>query len=258
MTSHLTTGSVGGIKPLSLVSVPNHGGVLTGIGVAGGPGYHYFQVTIDGTVLGANNYLSGILSGPAHGNNGMGVDLPFEKSLDVTVHNAKAFPQTRFWVAYVTDGSEPVSDTRSIKTVDGIEYDYSERRYEASPDTEPYVVVSLVGPRRWSRIELGQDVLFPGEDLTGRLELVDGGDPSPSASAVSLALQLPGTTRRMLSRALGEVQVSDQFTWPSSDLESGLSGVLKIPSSARPRPFELQIAAEITGFVNYPTGFSLI
>jgi hypothetical protein len=99
MTSHLTIGSVGGTTPLRLVSVPKHSGILTGMGVAGGPGYHYFQITIDGTVLCGKDYLSGILSGPAHGNNGMGAGLPFAQSLDVTVYNAKAFPQTRFWVA---------------------------------------------------------------------------------------------------------------------------------------------------------------
>jgi hypothetical protein len=138
MTSHLTISSVGGTSPLGLVSVSKAGGVLTAIGVAGGPGYHYFQVTIDGTVLG-RDYLSGILHGPAHGNNGLAVALPFEQSLDVSVCNTKTFPQALFWVAYLTHGSEVTGEERDTRTVDGIDYEYVRRRYQASPDTEPYV-----------------------------------------------------------------------------------------------------------------------
>ena len=257
MTSHITTGSVGGTAPLCLVSIPKASGVLTAIGIAGGPGYHYFEVTIDGTALSAS-YLSGILSGPSHGNNGLGVGLPFEQSLDVTVRNTKVYPQARFWVSYITDGSRIVDEEHFAGTADNIEYDYIRRVYQASANTAPYLVESLIGPRRWSLIELEQDVLFPGDNLAGQLRIVNGADDLPSAFAVSLILQLPGTTRSILRRELGDVQISRPFIWPSGSLESALSNVLRAPPFARPRPFEMQIAADIPGFVNYPTGFSLL
>jgi len=257
MTSHITTSSVGGTAPLCLVSIPKARGVLTAIGVAGGPGYHYFEVTIDGTAL-STSYLSGILSGPSHGNNGLGVGLPFEQSLDVTVRNTKTYPQARFWASYVTDGSSIVGEEHFTRTADNVEYDYVRRLYQASANTAPYAVESIIGPRRWSRIELEQDVLFPGDSLAGQLRIVNEADNQQPALAVSLILQLPGTTRPILRRELGDVQISRPFTWPSGSLESALSNVLQTPPFARPRPFEMQIVADIPGFVNYPTGFSLL
>jgi hypothetical protein len=257
MTSHLTISSVGGTSPFGLVGVSKTSGVLTAIGVAGGPGYHYFQVTIDGTVLG-RDYLSGILSGPAHGNNGLGVGLPFEQSLDVSICNAKSFPQALFWVAYVTNGSEIVGEERDIRTVDGIDYEYVQRRYQAGPDTEPYVVESLVGARRWSRVILREDVLLPGDDLIGTLRLVSEGDPEPPpVTQMDLVLQLPGTTRPLLRREVERLP-DDVFIWSSDSLESGLSEILRVPPFARPRPFALQVVADIPGFVNYPSVFSLL
>lgn len=257
MTSHITTSSLGGTAPLCLVSIPKASGVLTAIGVAGGPGYHYFEVTIDGTAL-STSYLSGILSGPSHGNNGLGVKLPFEQSLDVTVRNTRTYPQACFWASYVTDGSRVINEEHFTRTADNVEYDYVRRLYESSANTAPYAVESIIGPRRWSRIELEQDVLFPGDNLAGQLRLVNAAYNQQSPLAVSLILQLPGTTRPILRRELGGVQINHPFTWPSGSLESGLSNILQTPPFARPRPFEMQIAADIPGFVNYPTGFSLL
>jgi hypothetical protein len=257
MTPHLTISSVGGTSPIDLVNVSEASGVLTAIGVAGGPGYHYFQVTIDGTKLG-RDYLSGILSGPAHGNNGLGVYLPFEQSLDVSICNQKCFPQALFWAAYVTYGSETVGEEGYIRTVEGIDYEYVQRRYQTGPDTEPYVVESLVGPHRWSRIILREDVLLPGDDLIGRLRLVNADDRvRPPVTEISFVLQLPGTTRPLLRREL-ERSPEGEFTWSSDSLESGLSERLRVPRSARPRPFALQVVADIPGFVNYPADFSLL
>jgi hypothetical protein len=257
MTSHIDIGDIGGSGPLRLVSVSKTSGVLTAIGVSGGPRYHYFTVTIDGTLLGRQDYLSGVLSGPAHGNNGLGVGLPFEQSLDVMICNMKPFPQARFWAAYITKGSEIIDETYSTRIVDGIEYEYVQRQYRASPDTEPYSVESLAGPRRWSRILLREDLIFPGEELRGRLLITSGGDPGPPNDAISIVLQLPGTVRPILRHGLESAQ-SSQFTWTSDNLESRLSEMLRAPRSAWPRPFELQVAADIPGFVNYPTGFSLL
>jgi hypothetical protein len=189
----------------------------------------------------------------------LGVGLPFEQSLDVTVRNTKTYPQACFWASYVTDGSRVVNEEHFTRTADdNVEYDYVRRLYEASVNTEPYTVESIIGPRRWSRIELERDVVFPGDNLAGQLRIVNAAYNQQPLSAVSLILQLPGTSRPILRRELGGFQPSYPFTWPSGILESGLSNILQAPPFARPRPFEMQIAADIPGFVNYPTGFSLL
>jgi hypothetical protein len=77
----------------------------------------------------------------------LGVGLPFEQSLDVSVCNMKTFPQALFWVAYFTNGSEIVGEERDTRTVDEIDYEYVRRRYQTDPDSDPYTVESLVGPR---------------------------------------------------------------------------------------------------------------
>ena len=72
----------------ALITVPSLGspltqvsGTLTAIAIAGGQGYHYFKVTIDGNLV-VDEALCG---GGAWMHNSIGLNLPFSRSLKVEI-----------------------------------------------------------------------------------------------------------------------------------------------------------------------------
>lgn len=154
-TPYLAVAAADSVTWVTLASVSGDSGTLTGIGVAGGPDYHYFRISIDGAVLAAD-FLAG--TGVAgHVSNGVGISLPFSTDLVVDVRDGPTrSPITRFWAAFVTDHSDPIDESFHLETVEGTEYRYQRRRF-TKDDIGTYVVETLLGPRRVAEIRLKHD-----------------------------------------------------------------------------------------------------
>jgi hypothetical protein len=177
-TPHITTGPANSLTWKTLEHVKGDGGTLTGLGVAGGTDYHAMRVSIDGKTL-ANQFLAGT-GGSNHVNNGIGVSLPFASDMKVEIKDAPVVsPITTFWVAYVTDNSEPIGESTRIETEDGMEYRYRTVLY-AKDSGETYEIETLLGPRFFARIELDWDVVVLAREPGGRwAPFGPGGEPGP-------------------------------------------------------------------------------
>jgi hypothetical protein len=155
----IETTTVAGVAWINFVDVQKPG-VLWGLAVAGGTGYHYVRVTLDGTLL-ADNFLSGIFGGPAHGNTGLTVGLYFDRDLLVEVRNGALSPQTVFWASYAIWGPPAPQGSRKVVKVGAFDHVFEE--------TEGRTV--LVGPARTSSISLYSDTWFPDDTVQGAVEL---------------------------------------------------------------------------------------
>jgi hypothetical protein len=244
-TPHVVAATADSVSWVKLVEVSGDGGVLTGLGVAGGPDYHYLKVEIDG-VLVVDEFLAGT-GVPGHVNNGVGMALPFKHDLivharDEPVPSALA----KYWVAYVTDHSDPVEDTPYVEGIEGKDYRYRRQLYR-KPDGNQYSVESLVGPSRVAGIRLARDWVNL-EDISteegGRvwigaeISLSDieakGGEPPEATAIVRLA---------------GRQAPVDEVR------PTGIEEPLEI---WMPGPGEYAIATTLDGYSNVPTFFTVL
>lgn len=246
----IATANVGGLSAHGLVDRKDGRGRLVGIAVAGGIGYHYFRVVLDGHEL-ANSYLSGILSGPAHGNTGFPLDLEFKTDILVEVSNRVPAPQTMFWASYTFESNSPAGDEGTIQTQaaeDGIDHVF--RVTETSR--------LLLGPARSSYVHLTVDMFLPGETISGRVALRTYDDQPVSATKVPLLLRPAGKTRvldEIEPSSLGFVDGDAAFEISSAHIDEIRFGAYirsGFPAPPFP-PFALELVAPIPGFANYPS-----
>lgn len=150
-TPHITTATANSTSFVLLRSVTGIGGQLLSVGVAGGTGYHFVRIGVDGRRL-VDDYLSGTVGGgPTHTNTSLSLDLPFGSSFEVDVRDDPgASPATRYWCVDMTNGSELVSRSEELFTEHGTELVYRDEVYRTEEGNE-YSTRSLVGPRVVSR-----------------------------------------------------------------------------------------------------------
>jgi hypothetical protein len=221
-------------------------GRLTALGVAGGPCYHEFKVEIDHRVVVADTLAGSGL--PAHVNNGLAVDLPFEERLRVEARdqpNRSAL--AKYWVCWVTEQAQLVEETTTVEQVDGVDYRLSTRRYMRDDETVTTVEASL-GPRLvsevwlmrdWVQVEWGED--GPYARLEGSVvirDLADEGGDEVLGEAPAI-VRLAGR-----SAPVGELT-----------LASGDERASYLPA---PGPGEYSIAATLSGRSNRPTYFTVL
>lgn len=222
-------------------------GVLNGLAVAGGIGYHYFQITLDGQQLPgpvnqtqpADSFLAGILGGPGHGNNGFTVGLDFEHDLLVEIRSSLPSPQTIFWASYTLEPMADVGPTGRIEEAGGVPH-----LFRSFPGGRV-----LVGPARWSRVKLRNDFWLPGEPITGEVELhADQAAEVPFEETVPLVLRPAGRTRRFEPvlvligvRRHADFEISPDFFEARGDLQFMIA--------ARR---DLELVADLPGYANYP------
>ena len=243
-TPHVVAATADSLDWVRLLHVKGDSGMLTALGVAGGPDYHYFRVGIDGSAV-TEDFLAG--TGMAeHVNNGIGVALPFAGELVVHARD-EPVPSavTKYWVAYVTDHSEQVDESSYFERVEGKEYEYRTQVYR-KPDGETYVIDSLVGPRHSAHIRLARDCVKledysrgkGGRIRLGAEVLRTGAEVEDSASPTDAVVRVAG--RREL---VAEVR---------------LAGIEEPVPVEIPAPGEYSIAATLDGHSNVPAFFTVL
>jgi hypothetical protein len=254
-TPHLVVSGFLGTSWIPLVDVRGDGGTIAGIAIAGGRGYHFFRVEIDGVVL-AEDYLSGILGGPAHGNNGLCLSLPFSDRLLVEVRSMVPSPQARFWASYVTS-SELQTERRVTREVDGILYGFMIRSYR-SDEGRTYTVEELAGPARRTEVRLDNDEVDLRETnvLSGRILLFDETGQGAAWRGAHLAVRLPGVSRPLLEQSLEISPEGQPFEIPVGQFLEPLRRY--VWPVERGGPIVLEASADLEGYFNVPAAFRLV
>lgn len=221
-------------------------GRLTALGVAGGPCYHEFKVEIDHRVVAADTLAGSGL--PAHVNNGLGVDLPFEERLRVEARDQPdRSALATYWVCWVTEQARLVEETTTVEQVGGVDYRLSTRRYVRDDQTVVTAEASL-GPRLisevrlvrdWIQVEWGENgpyARLEGSVVIRDLEDEDGEEVLAEAPAI---VRLAGR-----STLVGELT-----------LAGGDERASYLPA---PGPGEYSIAAALPDRSNRPTYFTVL
>lgn len=225
-----------------LISVEGPGW-LTALGVAGGPRYHEFQVEIDGRIV-VGDFLAGT-GVRAHVNNGIGVDLPFYEHLEVRARDRpRGSSIVRYWVCWLSEEAELVSEDDAVEDVDGVAYRVSRRRYRRADDSSA-VVESLLGPQRVSEILLERDWV--------ELDRTEGNYARLEASL--LIRDATEEASEQLPAASAEVRPAGRQT-PVALIPVGESA--PVEPIHFPGPGEYEISANLNGFHNLPTYFTAL
>jgi hypothetical protein len=199
--SHIAVASANSAQWVQLLSVAGMGGVLTALGVAGGPDYHHFQLEVDGSVV-ADDYLAGT-GNSTHVNNGIGTVMPFSNRLVVRVKDEPA-PSSlaKYWATCITYGLGPTGEEATrVERVDGRPQRFRAQEF-ANGDGEPYVIETLMGPQRTAEIRLASDWTVLGEfsrrdgghvRLDGEVLLSDAdADGREEVTGAPVTVRLPG------------------------------------------------------------------
>jgi len=157
---HIVTGCPCSSTYKVLLSITGLSGALTGLGIARGYSYHYFKISIDGKPIVENYFCAGDSE-----NNGMGVNLPFNRDLLIEVKDSIPSAMTQFWASCVLSGSKIREE--KFEPLDGYVY----RMTEFEIEKKIHTVKSLVGHERVSKVILDKDAISEGEEITGRVEL---------------------------------------------------------------------------------------
>jgi hypothetical protein len=98
---------------------------------------------------------------------GLGVALPFADSFQVEVRDSpNPSALTTYWTAWTTTHTKPIEGpTVSTEKVDGQEFVRERSTFRDGNVRSD--VHALIGPQRWSQVELGTDYYLAEEDLTG-------------------------------------------------------------------------------------------
>jgi hypothetical protein len=202
ITGHVKTSVANSTAYVSLVKVPAKSGEevsgwLTGLGIASAAEYHYFRVTLDGIQV-VDEFLVGSNATVVAANNGLGVALPFAKSLAVDIRDLPtASSLTMYWATYVTDSTEPLGSPEIyFDEVAGQAFVRQLARY--GTEERSYTVDSLLGPVLWSQVKLTTDYFIGEEPVTGSVELwSEPGHVPGSAGSVELVVRPAGFTREL-------------------------------------------------------------
>jgi hypothetical protein len=245
-TPHIATATAGSTAWLPLVDLSGDSGLLTGLGVAGADNYGAFRVTIDGIVLVDDKALVGSNAGQADANTGHTLMLPFSSSLLVQVRDRpRASSLAKYWASYVTDHSEPIEPPFEFDEPadDGQRIRYRRTVYSRGDDSS-YLVTELVGPVRWSYVELDRDTYRGLEEVSGIVSLREEPDGRPIfENFVPLVIRAQGRQTALISTGV-----------------SGVDGrvLFDLPVQALPLQLNLEVVATLAGYVNVPGGLIVI
>jgi hypothetical protein len=252
-TPHVQIAAANNQTYVTLVNVQGIDGELTGLGVAGGSGYHSFRLTLDGIVV-ADDFVVGNNTGGASANGGITLCLPFSQTLQVEIRDSpRRSAITRFWAAYVTSHTNPVDgpERRRVR-LEEQEYAFETTRYRGLGDSL-YTVEALIGPTRWSTVHLYSDTVLRGEEVQGVLELRDIDEGYVYAESANLVVRAAGRTRPLYVHELGSVQGEMRFGISVVDLPERQGSVRELP-----RGVNLEVAADLPGFANIPASFVVL
>lgn len=230
---HIVTGCPCSSTYKPFLSIRQCSGVLTALGIARGYSYHYFKVTLDGKPI-----VEDYLCAGDYGNNGIGVNLPFYNDLLVEVKDSIPSALTEFWVSYVLLGSE-LKETRYESRE---EYIYRIDVFEVKEKT--YRVESLERHERISRVALDQDVILPGEKISGKVRLVNWEDEplyDVTGLSVPVFLQPVARTRVLKSTETGIVKGEGSFAMEPPDFKGSF-----------------EVLTNIKGYANVPASLTII
>lgn len=237
VASHITTGYANSKSYLSLVNVSGAPGVLTAVGIAGADSYHYFRVSIDGNVV-ADEFLCASL-GASYENNGLGVNLPFEKELGVEIRDDVPSVLPRFWCSFTISSSKKIGEQVGVEEREGVGYVYSLGRFTAKE--KEYTIRALQGNARTSEISLERDTYFKSQLVKGMVKLKDWQNKPLRETKVGLILKLVGHTTVLERFAIGDVSGERTLEFKSPEF-----------------PGRLQLAADLAGYANFPATFTVI
>jgi len=226
-----------------LLNVSGVDGVLTSVGVASGKNYHYFQITIDGTLV-VSDIVVGSNAQMTAANGGLGVALPFSKSLQVDIKDSPASSLPRFWASYVTSHTE----LSGVPEIEVFEHDaqlFLREHAKFGEGESRYTIETLLGPMRRCRVELYGDYFLPDEPIQGKVLLEEGPPGSHETAPLSVEDVILQIRPYGYSRVLDEVQVGyvegqREFDYLSNKL-------------IQHGTFEM--AAVLPGFMNIPAVF---
>lgn len=201
-TVHVRTATANSTTFISLVKAPaisgeEVSGVLTALGIASGAEYHRFRVIIDGMQV-VDEFMVGSNATVVSANNGLGVYLPFEKSLVVDIRDdPNAGPLTMYWATYFTHSTEPLGEPEIYQhEVEGQTFVRERVRYGI--EEQSYTIDSLVGPAYWSQVNLTTDYFLRNEPVTGSVKLwSEPGHVPVSFGRVELIVRPVGFTREL-------------------------------------------------------------
>jgi|GEM_PF-2513909 len=220
-----------------LVNISGVSGILTGLGVAGGDYYHYFRVNIDGRNV-VNEFLCGTMSDL--GNNGLGINLPFNNELIVEIRDHKPSTLPRFWCSFYTHHSRKVYETYVIEKIKDVDCVYKVEEFEY--EGRRYTIKSSYGNAKISRVVLEKDTYFAGGSIKGNIELRDWqGEPLIERNVI-LILRLLGRRTELQRFAIGSVEGKGGFE-------------IKLPNNLKGN-FEL--LCDLEGYANFPAVFTVI
>ncbi len=243
----MTTGHVHVLQPsninyVRMVDITGVDGTLTAIGVASGKNYHYFRITIDGSVV-ADDLLTGSNATVAAANNGLGVALPFDHSLLVEVRDAPSpSALTKYWAAWVTSHTETIGEGE-LRVEEFAGQPFLVRHVDYGEDGHVrYSVETTEQPLLWSRVDLETDFYAPDESIDGTVTVWQGPSQEPVfLDQVELIIRPYGFTRVLDSRSVAIGDNVARFTF--SDLQPLVHGRL------------FEIVADLSGFANIPALF---
>jgi hypothetical protein len=200
-TAHIETATANSTTWVNLVKQPKGGGevggVLTGLGIASAAEYHFFRVTIDGNLI-VDQFLAGSNATTVSANNGLGLYLPFDKSIVVDIcdlpHRSSL---TVYWATYLTYNTDPLGEPEIYTTdVEGQTFVRKITRY--GTEEQSYAIDSLVGPALWSQVNLSTDCFIGDEPVTGAVILWrEPGRVPESLERLELIVRPAGLTREL-------------------------------------------------------------
>ncbi|WP_405787283.1 hypothetical protein [Streptomyces sp. NBC_01367] len=228
---------------MNLLTVSNVDGTLTAVGVASGKNYHYVQITIDGTQV-VSDLLVGSNALVTAANGGLGVALPFSRSLRVDIRDSPASPLTSYWAAYVTSHTEPYGKPEIY--VDKHENQQFRRELAAFGTAEnQYTVDTLLGPLYRSEVQLSGDYYLRDEQIQGTVLLYRDQGPSesrePMSAEVTLRVRPYGYSRTLDEFQVGLVEGEREFVYD--------------PGNDRIQTGAFEIVAALPEYMNIPAVF---
>ncbi|MBI3842161.1 MAG: hypothetical protein HY295_03295 [Thaumarchaeota archaeon] len=234
ITPHVETGVADSTVYKHFVHCANDG-VLKGIGVAGGEFDHYFKVEIDSQPI-CDDILCAQIK-PVWGNNGIGLDIPFEKQLDVYIRDSIRTPLPTFWTSYVTSHSSFIKQIFKIEKYEDGDYVVAHRTYGDEKDSGTwYVVEVLKGRVKRAQIKLKKDWVLKNEKITGKVVLSNFWNKSEYSDEVIIDLIPAGAITPYQSIVTRSVEGEWEFNFRP----------IEIPGAFDIRP-------RLSNFSNYPT-----
>jgi hypothetical protein len=236
-TPHIHTDYANSSIYRPLIKVAGKSGVLTGLGVAGGTSYHYFRIIIDGKII-VDEFLCASLP-QNFGNNGLGVNLPFERELAVEIRDSIPSPLPRFWCSYIISGSKLVKETYDIRKIEEATYVYKVELLEW--EGKQYTIESSYGNEKISEVSLEKDVYSPGDRVKGVIKLRNWKGEKLKEENVFLILRLVGRSTILEKFRIGYVDGEEKFEFISPKFQG-----------------QFEVMCNLIGYANFPAIFTVI